>query len=837
MIYIIIFLNVLFLFFTFNATDEKRKWDLVLAEAISAFFGVFIVVAGILWLAGIYSEVNNLMGTTLVNGIVVVVSYFVSRKKAKFFKVNNIGFSVKWLVSRGVILTICFISLGSYAVFGVGRNDGNALVQAFSQSNGNYSLNYEIDEKNTIVPDSKYDKYFDDSLKNMDTKDFTGEYWTENVEREEDGEIIIDEVLMGSYSNNPVYSSLLELGMDIFGLTKGSYLNVFLLFCVLIFLDDILLRINCRWSLRTSLIGLFGIVPLIVYANRTAIAETVMMFCVVAFLYYMISKPNWLRLVSCLFVTALSMINVSAFTVIPVILAIYWVKYISDRKKVDLIASGVSSLGYGLSFLLLLITAYSNTLIVNRQGLFFVSEEQIILAVIIALIISLIVPLIIGIVYRGKVSDKVSGFIRPKGKVVFKVLVLTSAVAAIGSTVFCGFTECNDYADVTMMTLPVIMALTGVLIIPVILVGIARMKYSVRIDDVVIVLFFVYGVLLYSVICRPFVSSYYFEARFLLVYIPIVFLTAGVMLREMKQDGWYIPVMSIIILFIPYTTSVMSNEVDTRLEWDNVTNVIDMMQDSSDDTIILMDVDLMKEYYHLTDSYADRLIYPFDEEIKGQMARDVDILEKKVYYITANVSDNLVNKGRIVYRNDNEQAMLLSSPGSSIINLPSKNEYYSEEFINIIEYDNYYDILERKECDWGNLTYGRICWSVNDIIVEDNVAKVDVSLLRKDSNLLYNDKNLMLSYHLEYKDESLNVYDHERTSIGSGPYINGFAQTLEIPLEKVEEDEVVAVLDIVEEGKSWYSWEYDDCPKIRFNKNEDGWSYVLLGKKINNSKE
>lgn len=828
MIYVILFLNVLFLFFTFNATEEKRKWDIVLAEAISAFFGVFIVIAGILWIVGIYSEVNCLIGTTLVDALIVFISYLFSKKKTQFFNVNNSGFSYKWLVSRGLIVILCFISLGSYAVFGVGRNDGNALVQAFSQSNGNYSSDYEIDEKNTIVPDSQYDLYFDNSLKNMDTKDFTGEYWTETVEREENGEIVYIDVLMGSYSNNPVYSSLLELGMDIFGLTKGSYLNIFLLFSVLIFIDDILFRINCRWSLRTSLIVLLGLVPLIVYANHTAIAETVMMFSVIAFLYFIISKNNWLRLVSCLFVIALSMINVSAFTVIPVILIIYWIKYLSDKQLVNLIASIIASLGYGLSFLLLMFTAYSNTLIVYRQALFFLKENQIVPGVIIAISVSLLVPLILFIVRKIIFSEKTTIFFQKNGKLVFKILVLASAVAAIASTILCGFTECKNYNDVTMMTLPVIMALTGVFMIPVILVGMARMKYSVKEDDAVIIVFFVYGVLLYSVICRPIVASYYFEARFLIVYIPIVILTAGIMLRGFKQDGWYIPALSSFILFSPYTTSLMSNAVDTRLEWNNVTSVIDMIQDSTDDTIILMDVDLMKEYYHLTDSYVDRLIYPFNEGIKGQMAKEVDILDKKVYYITSNISNDLVDKGRMIYRNDNETTALVGPEVWSIISMPSTNEHVEDSFINVIEYESFSDMLVPEDCDWGNLTFGRIFWQIRDIIIEDDVAKIDLSLFRKDVILLYNEYDLCLSYHLEFEDSSLDEYDHKRTNIGSGQYVNGFSQTIEIPLNNLEEDEVVAIIDMVRDGVGWYSWEYDDCPRIYFSKTENDWNYEIL---------
>lgn len=827
MIYVILILNLVLLFFAFNGTDENKKWDIILAEAISAFFGVFTISSGILWILSQYSLENNLMLSTIADILIVSASFFISRKrKINVFKLKNNAFNYKWLISRAVIILVCIMSFGSYATFGIGRNDGNALIQAYSQYKGNYSSEYSVAEMDGIIDDSEYSEYFEETVINLDTTDFTGEYWYEDKAITKGDEIVHYKELKGSYGNNPVYSSLLELGMVLFGMTNANCINVIVMFCMLMFMDGIFIRIRCRWSLRTLLIALFGVVPLVVYSNHTAIVEVLMMFNIVAMFYYLNDDATHRQLLTIIYVTTLMMLNVSSFILMPVILVMLWIKYFRSNKKTVIIISSLSTVGYGLSYLLLMVTARSNTFTVYRQVLVFLKENQVTMMVVTCIILALIISLIMSLVVKGKISEKINAFITQRGKKLFKILLVICTSIAIIMTVIMSILECNEYSEVTMLTFPSIMILTGIVIVPVIIAGIMMMRYSLGMEEIQLLTFFAYGVLIYSVIARPIIESYYFEARFLLVFMPVIIITAGIMLRSLKADSWYIPAIAIILIFIPYSTILMDNKVETRIEKDNLLNVIEEIEAKEDGSVVLLDDSLMKEFYHLIDLSTELAVYPFKDDIRALIAKDSDILGKKVLLITSQSNAPYEEVGNVVYSNRNKKTSLTKK--SPILSLPSDYKVTEEDYIQIIEFDDYSELLSEEDCINGNFTYNRIFWKINDIIIEDNVAEVKLSLTYRPDVLYYNAEEMAISYHLEYEDEMLNTYDHKRTEIGCDQFINGFDKTLEIPLEKIEDDEVIAIIDIVRDGKDWYSWRHKDCPVIRFSNSEEGWQYEIV---------
>ena len=825
MIYVILIVNVILLGFAFNGRDNK-KWDVILAEAISAFFGVYTISSGVLWIVNLYSLNNNLLVSTIVCLAIFAIDFFIKKKKKTgFFDTKNNVFSYKWLISRFVILLLCAISLGSYATFGIGRNDGNALVQAYSQYKGNYSTEYEVAEMDGIIEGSEYSKYFEDTIVNLDTTNFTAEYWYKDKEIEEDGEIIILKELMGSYGSNPVYASLLELGMNLFGMTHANYINVIIMFCMLIFVDGIFIRLRCKWGLRTLLIALLGVVPLVVYANHTAIVETLMMFSIVAIFYYLNDKLIQRQLMTILYVTSLMMLNVSSFVLIPIFLVLFWIIFIRRGNKNALIVSALSVVGYGLSYLLLMQTARSNTFIVYRQVLFFIKENQITFVVVGCILISLVVTLILSLVVRDKIEGTINSFLNKSWKRIFKISLLACTAISIVATIFIGLVECNNYREVMMLSLPSIMMLSGIVIVPSILIGIIKMKYSLAMEEALYLTFFAYGVLIYSSIARPVIDSYYFEARYLLLFIPIIIIVAGIMIKSMKKEAWFVPTIAIIILITPYSTSIMNNKAESRIEWDNLLNVVEEIETKDDDLVVLLDESLMKEFYQLIDLSTDLTVYPYNDDIRGLIARDSDILGKKVLLITAERNTS-VERGNVLYSSRNEKAEAVAY--SPITYLPTRYGTAKENNIRIIEFKRFSDLLREKDCINGNFTYNRIFWNINDIIVDDENIDICVSVTYNPQVLYYNNDRMAMSYHLEYEDVSLNDFDHERTQIGSGQFINGFDTLLEIPIEEFEDDEVIVIIDIVREGLDWYSWKHKDCPVIKFTRTEDDWEYEII---------
>lgn len=828
MIFEICCINVILLFFTLNTDYQKNKrWEIGLAEAISVFFGLFLVVSSILWSIDTYSIEKSMIIVTLVNIALLLLSYILCKKRnINIFEISGMSVSSKWLVSRATIILLCFVSLGTYSVFGIGRNDGNAIVQAYSLSNNQNKLNYDIEEFDDILPHSKYAEYFFNTISEIDQTNFTGEYSLINDVMDKDTSVT---KMQGKYGNNPVYASFLEIGVKIFGFLKTSYINVFLLYCILIFVDSILVNVGCKWSLRTTLVALCGISPLIVYSNHTAIVETVMMFCMVAFFYFFICKKEYFKIIAALFSVAMSVVSVSAYTIIPIVLIICWINYFVNREKSSLIVSLITSLGYGFSYLLLMITAYTNTIIVYKQGLFFVSDKLITPFVIIGIVLSLVIPVLLLVMYKAGNSVRFKEFLKIKGRTIFKLIIFGMTIGAIIYSVITGILKYDSFSQATKMSIVVITAVTGFVSIPIILFFVVRMNYKLTVEVFSLVSFFTYGVFLYAGILRPRVSDYYFEARFLLPFIPFVFITAGIMMKDTKKDSWVIPLIALAASFIPYTMVLMKPDVDERIGCENVDNVIEVVKNHSDeDTLILVEKSLLKDFYHALDSIEGLKVYPYEKSIKSDFAKSINTIGKRVIYITTDEKNNYAKKFTCLYSNDNNISKVAKKDYSPIFRLPLRYTESVDETLQVIEISDFSKTLNITDFKDGIFTFDDIKLELQDIETYDNVATIRLFVTEEKEVLYNNSKELRLSYHLNFNDKSKNVYENPRFEICNGKYVNGFSQEVDILLSDIVEEEFTMTIDVVEEMIEWYSTNHSGCPVISFKRGKTGWSYEII---------
>jgi len=132
-----------------------------------------------------------------------------------------------------------------------------------------------------------------------------------------------------------------------------------------------------------------------------------------------------------------------------------------------------------------------------------------------------------------------------------------------------------------------------------------------------------------------------------------------------------------------------------------------------------------------------------------------------------------------------------------------------DSLYNLLDYD-LYESLDTSDIDL----------SVNNIeIDESGIAHLNVSVT--DGSKMFKNERFKLSYHLEYENEE-DIYDLPRTEIGPLVLKN---YTLDVDLDNQPED-VTVVIDIVEEGVQWYSWQ-NRVPVIVFTKKDDSWNYVI----------
>ena len=462
---LLLVLNVLMLFFTFSSFSDKKRIFVLLAESMSVFLCLYSLLSALMWVFEVFSVEFCLLAVTVLVAAIFAIVYFKSGKKVtEFFSFGEIILDRNIIINRIIIIVATLISLGAYSTIGIGYNDGNAYAQTISILNGQKSLEFEVDEYEKIAPNSPYEYYFFDSVSNINREDFTASYRIDHDYTLEGKQ----EIMIGKYGSNPVYPSLLALAASIFGTTRMAYIQVLFAFCVFVFVNEILRVLKCDWKLRSLLVLLLSVSPIVVYCNHTALIEPLLGFCMVMFMYYLLCKKDRLQILSALGVITFAFLHSSVYTMIPLFLVLYWMHFIHTGKMRHLISSGIMVVGYIISFIFLNITAYENTSINYRLGIPFLGKYYFSFAIII-FVITLVAGLILAFSFRKIDSNKIKEFEKGIGSKIFKVLVSVSTIAPILVIIALIILRCNSFQDFLSITFIVFIVCSGVLLVPYIL--------------------------------------------------------------------------------------------------------------------------------------------------------------------------------------------------------------------------------------------------------------------------------------------------------------------------------------------------------------------------------
>ena len=811
-VYFFVLLDVFLLFFTFGNFSNKKRIFATLAEAISVFLCLFSFLSAIMWTFECFTVEFCLIAVSIVIIPLFTIAYFKSDVKGKdYFLIKEIKIDYRILANSGAVLVAVFLSVGAYSTFGIGFNDGNSETIALSILGGNNQRNFKIEEFDNIKPESKYEYFFFDTISNIDAENFTANYW---ISESENGK----NVMLADFGCNPVYPSILALSAKLFGTERMALIQAIIAFCLFVFIDEILRVLRCDWKLRSILILLLGISPIIVYCNHTCLIEPLLGLCMVMFFYFLLCKENTLQMMSVIGIITFSFLHTSVYTMLPMFLAVYWMYYIHTREKRHLISSLISIIGYILSFIYLNIVAYENTSINYRLGLPLLKDYYY-LFVVFVMAVTILAAIVLSVFLNKTSSEKVKEFEKTKGLTIFKIGVTVVSFASIVLMIANNITKCESFKDALNLTFISFAMCTGVVLIPYIVARLISGSYTVGIKEGVIVVSFIYTVLLYSSIMKITLDGYYYEARYLATFLPFVILAAGILLHQSKGEGkYFVPVLGIVTLIVP-TIMILSAKTETRIDKDIFSSVIETVEaDADENTVIFIEKDLMKYFYFPLLNKTEASVDPREEEYIYSFCLFTKDLSSKVIYITDSKGEKYSDLGTVKYLKMNTKQEISSELVSTVTGLPNAFNDEDSDIVQVIEIDSLDKFINPDFLE--SFSNNDIVLSISSVEIEANgIAHVEVAVT--DGNRLFNDETHYVSYHLDY-EVSEDVYDNRK--IKMGPFI-AEDYSFDFNLTFVDE-EMTAIFD-VEEGSSWYSSE-NEVPSVTFFINEDGkWDYLI----------
>ena len=815
------------LFFTFGSFSDKKKIITVLAEAISAFLCLFMVTSGAMWVFEVFSVEFCLLAVTFLIVVIFAFAYYKSPVKGiEFFAFKDVKINHRVILNRLAILVAVLLSFGAYSTFGIGYNDGNAQAFALSILNGNNTRDIAISEYENIEPGSIYEYNFYESVTGIEKENFTANYRfvkCDEIEGKMD--------MYVNFGTNPVYPSLLALSAVIFGIGRMAFIQAVFAFCTFVFADEILKALKCDWKLRSVLILLLSASPIVVYCNHTTLSEPVIGFCMVMFIYFLLCKENKLQILSAAGIVAFSFLHTSVYTMLPLFLVLYWMYYIHTRKIRHLLAIIIAMAGYVLSFIFLNIVAYENTSINYRLGMPFLKNYYFVFVIVITAV-AVLISIVLFLLLRKANSEKISQFERSGGRIAFKIGIIIVTVASIIFMVVVNIFKCDSFKDTLNITLVAFAICTGIILVPYIIGRLLSASYPVGIKEAVIVVSFVYTILLYSSVMKITLDGYYYEARYLSSFIPFIIFAAGMMLCVLKEDEkYFIPIIGIVLLFIPYTISLLSADAENRLD-NNIFNEVNRtIEDYADeDTVILVEKSLMKYFYFPLINKTEARVYPFETSYAVNFIMDTNEASSKVLLITDSNGNKYRYKGNVRFLQTHKSYEVSDEDLSVITGLPNAFHEGEDDVVQVIEIRNPGRMIDAETLDKFDWDIMKL--SVEEVeIDESNKAHITVSLTDK-TKLYYNDdEELLLSYHLDYEEsDEDDKYDNGRTEIGPVVFAD---YTYDFNLSELDEN-LTVVIDVVQEHVEWYSWRYS-VPVITFSMGNDGWEYSIeyktMGKK------
>ena len=810
----LVLLSVIMLFFTFSSFSDKKRIFVLLAESVSVFLCLFAIVSAVLWMFNLFTIEFCVLTVTIIATIAFAIVYYkIGRNKKDFFSIGPIRTDYSIIIDRSIIIVATLLSLGAYSTIGIGYNDGNARNQAISIINNQNSLQFVIDEYGEIEPGSVYEYYFFKTISEIGGDNFTADYLTKHIDSEEGK----TSEMLGEYGSNPVYPSILALSGTLLGTKRMAFVQAVFAFCLFVFADEILRILGCDWKLRSALVLLIGVSPVYVYCNHTTLAEPLLGFCIITFMYFLLCKKDRLQILSVLGAITFSVIHSGVYIILPLFLILYWMYYVHTGKFRHLLSSGVMIIGYVISYIFLNITAYENTVINYRLGMPFLGNKTYIYVIII-FAVTLLVGVILSIIVKTADLNKLNEFKKKNCSKIFKILMAICAIIPIPVIAFIVIQNSYSFEEFLKITFVAFVVCSGLIIIPYIIFRLVSARYHAGIREASIIVVFAYTIILYSCVMRTMIDGYYYGARYLSSFIPFIVLTAGIMLKALKnEEKYFIPVIGILIMLIPYTSVLQNTRTETRFDNDIYEDVMEVVEKNADEnTIVLVENELLKYYYFPLLQSSDARIFPIEEGYIEYLCKGINDFTSKVIYITDDKGNEYAAKGDVKYLNYNIQNKSLAKNTSTFLGLPNTFSEGKGSKIQVLEIDALYKIVNYDLFD--DMEINDFDLSVKSVeITDEGMAHIIVSLT--DGSKLYHNDKFSLSYHLEYENAE-DEYENPRINFGS---VTSVDYLIDVDLESQPED-VTVVIDVVEEGVAWYSYEHK-VPIIVFNETKQGWEY------------
>lgn len=595
------------------------------------YFFFYILCSALLFWVDYYSIKKAVVGTGAAVVVFAVIFACIFKQKVKFFLRKRELYA---------LLLMCLLTLPlttqKFGFFGMGQDQGVYQTKAIELINGNNQRIFDFWEYETLVEEDKETYRANiEVIAGLDQID-QGKPGLEGIDGVTD--------VAGIYHGIPTYPAILAMFAKFFGLSHMMDCQTVFLLLMLMIVYYILENFRVKYWLRLLSMTILGLSPEILWVSKSSLTEMFLAVILTTYVMMLTDKKELVRFFSFLPVAVFGVFHVSAFTVMPLVVVLYWLLYYVEREKITYIASCILSIvAYVLGFLFMIYISptYTTNNYLNRVA--FIDDGMLVPIVLMISTIALTATMIYALLLRNRHFCKLLDKIWYYRTVIYKGTVALLLLYVVVSSLLAGKTV-EEIPNIGVVAVAIA---TGIMLVPVSILKIfALPKENItKRNQLVIYLSFAYGILFYYGILRSYVRDFYYYGRYMVPYLFIAVVMFAVLFNKTRRR--YVIMICIVGIcsFVPPVYYLCTNMDDTRLEWEVLEQTMEEI-DGYNSAVILGEKTVKAMALPIASLGCD--IYFVTDDILADVAKIEDKYQA-IYYITM-ADESLGTKFSVQYK-------------------------------------------------------------------------------------------------------------------------------------------------------------------------------------------
>lgn len=618
--------GVAIMMLAFSIAYYKRDIIELFVLGLTGFFCIYVLGSGILFWMDKFS-INAALWVTLSLELVflLTVVFFIRKMPTCIFRYREM------MIPLAAFIIALIAAGGKFGYFGMGQDQGVYQVKALGLINGENSNFYTFDEYDRLEESIDIESYEYEAVHSL-----VGFYGYDSripALHKED----FPNKMTGVFHGVPTYAAMLALYGTLFGYARMIDIQTVFLFMGIFLMYYVMRNLKINKKLRFAGLLIYASSPIVLWTSKTTLTEVFTMVLIMLYLYLMTDRkyPKYIFM-SFLPLVVFAFFHVTIYTIMPMLVISYFTLYYMTRDKQYMLANLVTLMGYLAGFFMMrecaAVYTYGNYKKIFVFGINDKNLALVVTAVVAVCVAGALAILIIPMEKQERFREIVTYGIRKHMRLVVRILLVLSLTALVVMFV-------HTKTRLNYSTFYAYIISSG--IVPVFFLFAAflyRPQFiTAHKDHLLLTIMLVYMVIMYSCILKPDIGYYYYYARYIVPYIPIIIILTMLRISRMdpkfKAKRFVIPIVAAVtyaVIMFPTNIALATQKDVSNMDWKIVE---DLSAKFKKGDAVIIDSNLSSTLKFPLKFMTEADIYPESGDMLEQLRR-LEAGHDRVYYIT-----------------------------------------------------------------------------------------------------------------------------------------------------------------------------------------------------------